>query len=241
MPRTFQHTTHNDDHGLGLTVADSSLLEYNSNSIGSSSTITKSNKHLKTLNGGVAHAAASPLSSSSSSSGYEAFDAVKDAERKAKNANSAKKSRQKKNMIEAKRDKQVEELKMKNQKLKEKVNISEYLLNALSSLGLDTKLQNLYSDSTLHAATTTTPEHGSFHQQMEQETTATLVSFLPSINDVEEGTQEFGQFNLPYFLKANNSASQKDEEEDENNIKKADETKYSTEEVPQMQQNQSKQ
>ena len=98
MPRTFQHTSHNDDHGLGLTVADSSLLEYNSNSIGSSSTITKSNKHLKTLNGGVAHAAASPLSSSSSlssfSSGYEAFDAVKDAERKAKNANSTKKSRQ---------------------------------------------------------------------------------------------------------------------------------------------------
>ena len=241
MPRTFQHTTHNDDHGLGLTVADSSLLEYNSNSIGSSCTITKSNKHLKTLNGGVAHAAASPLSSSSSSSGYEAFDAVKDAERRAKNATSAQKSRKKKNMIEAKRDKQAEELEMKNQKLKEKVNISEFLLNAMSGLVLDTKLQNLYSDSTLHAATTTTPEHGSFHQQMEQETTATLVSFLPSINDVEEGTQEFGQFNLPYFLKANNTASQKEEEEDENNIKKADETKYSTEEVPQMHPNQSKQ
>jgi hypothetical protein len=223
MPRTFQHTTHD---GLRLPV---SLLEYTSNS--SSSTTTKSARHLKTFDGCVAaHAAAA-----SPSSGIEpAFDAVKDAERKAKNAASAKKSRQKKNLIEANRDKEVEEKELKKQKLEDKINISKLLINAMSGLVLDTKLQ-IFSDSTLFHATTNTPEHGSFHQQMEQETTTTLVSFLPSINDVdEETTQEYGHVNLPLFFDANSTASQKEEEAaNERSLKKADETKYSTEEVPQ--------
>ncbi len=149
----------------------------------------------------------------------------------------------KKYMIEANRDKEVEEKELKKQKLEDKINISKLLINAMSGLVLDTKLQ-IFSDSTLFHATTNTPEHGSFHQQMEQETTTTtLVSFLPSINDVEEETtQEYGHVNLPEdLLNANNTASQKEEEEDENNMKKVDETKYSTEEVTQMQQNQSKQ
>jgi hypothetical protein len=111
MPRTFSHI-HDANH---LIVAHSSLLEFNSHS----TTTTKSAKHFKTLKGGVAApSVASP--SSSSSSGIDAFDAVKYAERKAKNAASAKKSRQKKNRMEATRDKQVEEMEMGNQKLDDK-------------------------------------------------------------------------------------------------------------------------
>lgn len=227
MPRTFLHTPHD---GLGLTVADPSLLEYNSNS----STLTKSAKHFKSFTGGISNTLPLPGIDAAAAT-VAAFDAVKDAERKAKNAASAKKSRQKKNYNEAKRDKQVDELKMKNEKLEDKVNLAKLAINALSSLVLDTKLLNLFGDSSTgqHAATTTTPEHGSFHQQMEQET---LVSFVPNVNDVELGHVKMSPedvFNLPFFLNANFTDSQQKKE--------ADETKYSIEEaLPQMQQNQSK-
>ena len=46
---------------------------------------------------------------------------------------------------------------------------------------------------------------------------------------------------MPLFFDANTAASQKEEEAaNERSLKKADETKYSTEEVPQMHPNQSK-
>jgi hypothetical protein len=172
MPRTFTHI-HDANH---LIVAHSSLLEFNSHS-----TATKSAKHFKTLKGGVAAPfVASPCSSSSS--GIDAFDAVKDAERKAKNAASAKESRRKwatrRYRMWATRDKQVKEMEMRNQKLDEMINKTKRLINAMSSLVLDVKLQNLFCDSTTthtHGGTTSTfsLEHGSFHQQMEQETYAT--------------------------------------------------------------------
>jgi hypothetical protein len=120
---TFEHHTHD---GNLLVVADSSLLDFNSQ-------ITTTTR---TLNGGV------------SSSGIDAFDAVKDAERKAKNAASAKKSRQKKNQIEAMRDKQVEEMEMRNQKLDDKAS------KAMSDLVLeekeDTTSENISAEQDNH-------------------------------------------------------------------------------------------
>jgi hypothetical protein len=91
------------------------------------------------------------LASPSSSSSSDAFDAVKDAERKARNAASAKESRQKKNRMWAMRYKQVEEMEMGNQKLKDKINMAKRLINAMSSLVLDAKVQNLFG--------TTAPSH----------------------------------------------------------------------------------
>jgi len=191
MPRTFSNT-HDANH---LTVAHSSLF----NSHTSTTTTTKSTKHFKTLNGGVAAPVASP-----SSSGIDAFDAVKDAERKAKNAASAKKSRQKKNRMEATRDKQVEEMEMGIQKLNEKINVAKKLINAMSSLVLDAKLQNLFGDSMTthtHGGGTTSTfslEHGSFHQQMEQETNTTS-DMLHQHDVVDEEVARVSVFNLPLF------------------------------------------
>ena len=240
---TFEHHTHD---GNLLVVADLSLLDFNSQI---TTTTTKSAKHLRTLNNApVAAAVASP-----SSSGIDAFDAVKDAERKAKNAASAKKSRQKKNQIEATRDKQVEEMKTRNQKLDKKINKTKQLINAMSSLVLDVKLQNLFGDSTTptngttstNNNTTFSPEHGSFYQQMEQETNAT--SGMPHYHDVVDEVARVPVFNLPLFdlLNVTSTATSQKEEEvevvvNESNavIKATDETQYSEEEAPlEMQQN----
>ena len=166
-----------------------------------------------------------------------------DAERKAKNAASAKKSRQIKQQAKATRDKQVEEMEWRNQKLDKKINTAKQLINAMSSLVLDVKLQNLFGDSTTptHGTTITTfsPEHGSFHQQMEQETNTT--SGMPHHHDVVDEVARVPVFNLPLFdllLNVTSTATSQKEEESNAVIKATDETQYSVEEASlEMQQN----
>jgi glucan-binding YG repeat protein len=215
-------------------VAHSSLLDFNSQI---TTTTTKSVKHFKTLNGGVSAAAVAPPSSS----GIDAFDAVKDAERKAKNAASAKKSRQIKQQAKATRDKQVEEMEWRNQKLDKKINKTKQLINAMSSLVLDVKLQNLFGDSTTptHGTTITTFSPGSFYQQMEQETNTTCG--MLHHHDVVDEVARVPVFNLPLFdllLNVTSTATRPKEEESNAVIKATDETQYSEEEAPlEMQQN----
>ena len=148
--------------------------------------------------------------------------------------------------LEATRDKQVEEMEWRNQELDKKINKAKQLINAMSSLMLDAKLQNLFGDSTTptHGTTSTnntitfSPEHGSFHQQMEQETNTT--SGMPHHHDVVDEVARVPVFNLPLFdlLNVNCTATSQKEEESNAVIKATDETQLSVEEEPlEMQQN----
>ena len=130
----------------------------------------------------------------------------------------------------------------RNQKLDKKINKAKQLINAMSSLVLDVKLQNLFGDSTTptHDTTITTfsPEHGSFHQQMEQETNTT--SGMPHHHDVVDEVARVPVFNLPLFdlLNVNCTATSQKEVESNAVIKATDETQLSVEEEPlEMQQN----
>ena len=138
-------------------------------------------------------------------------------------------------------------MKWRNQKLDKKINKAKQLINAMSSLVLDVKLQNLFGDSTTptHGTTSTnntitsSPEHGSFHQQMEQETNTT--SGMPHHHDVVDEVARLPVFNLPLFdllLNVTSTATSQKEEESNAVIKATDETQLSVEEAPlEMQQN----